>query len=960
MPTARHCLTGQCQQRQDNGHLRLWLLFHVNPSKPVLHGQNLLFLYSASYIIACVKCRPSTPEVQLKLARGITVSDPGSAAAAAAAGGAVLPGAKKHGRFTYVEGSSRYVGPDLVSGEPAAQRAAAGDSASAAAGMAAAAAAGASGGVAPSRGCELLKQRSVSSPDMALLISMQGMPAGSSISSSASGTLGGATGSVLIEAPVSPMSPVSGKSAASSTAGLRGSSAAAAAAQHAASSGLVATAAGSIGSPTQQQQHVSQQTVNSNGAGTSSPQQQHTQADAGLGTPRRPSSPSAGSSGSGLFSKLLPHKGAEAHSPRRSQSPLPQHGSHADGDHLHESHHLQHKIAGFFSHHGLGKGSKGTSPFDSRDASPQVSRQQQHGVQDAGASGHGTSRAGAAAAAAAAGAGYGGSCSSAASTGPSLSRSGNALQDIYPENYGVKDSRSHSPRAGAGRAAAGGKEHAGAGHFWQHVKEACAETASDVAHIFKSRSGGSLHQQADRSHSRSPERPSHQQQQPTSPPSPKPPVSPMQQQQPAAAGDSDSRQQQSDQAATAPNVSRPSSSSGTADGSNVAVAAVAAAALPAGRVGSSSNLVRLGSRGSIPAVSLSDLPSGGSSSSSKPPRYQQPPARAASREQLTRQPSQEQQQQQHQQQQVMRQPFPEQQQQQQVVVRQPSFFEQQQQLVSEPQVNLKQQLLEQQQQEVQHELAVMQQQQGVTQDDVRAAQASVHSLAAAAEAVGQATAAAAVLSGPEPASPPPVGKGAPVGTTAHQAAQSSGSSSAVTAMQYPTLAELWSLVPEEDEEAAVGAGAAVVGLTELGSRELSFAPGSGDVKRSSMGDSSAGDSSSAARSAAGGVLSYPISSPEPQQQELGQESSVTFPVAAERTSSGGGSSQQAPTQQQQLASLGEAEQQQQRGRQGSPAAAMAASDPQKQQQRSVSEPRSAHTSASPSRRHKGRFTITET
>jgi hypothetical protein len=58
--------------------------------------------------------------------------------------------------------------------------------------------------------------------------------------------------------------------------------------------------------------------------------------------------------------------------------------------------------------------------------------------------------------------------------------------------------------------------------------------------------------------------------------------------------------------------------------------------------------------------------------------------------------------------------------------------------------------------------------------------------------------------------------------------------------------------------------------------------------------------------------------------------------------------------------LGEAEQQQQRGRQGSPAAAMAASDPQKQQQRSVSEPRSAHTSASPSRRHKGRFTITET
>jgi hypothetical protein len=254
----------------------------------------------------------------------------------------------------------------------------------------------------------------------------------------------------------------------------------------------------------------------------------------------------------------------------------------------------------------------------------------------------------------------------------------------------------------------------------------------------------------------------------------------------------------------------------------------------------------------------------------------------------------------------------------------------------------------------------MQQQQGVTQDDVRAAQASVHSLAAAAEAVGQATAAAGVLAGPEPASPPPVGSGPAVRTSAEQAAQSSRSSSAAMTLHYPTLAELWSLVPEEGEEAPSSAGAAVVGLTELGSRELSFAPGSGDVKRSSMGDSSAGDSSSAARSAAGGVLSYPISSPEPQQQELGQESSVTFPVAAERTSSSGGSGQQAPMQKQQLASLGGAEQQQQqRGRQGS-SAAMAASDSQKQQQRSVSEPRSAHTSASPSRRHKGRFTITET
>jgi hypothetical protein len=581
-----------------------------------------------------------------------------------------------------------------------------------------------------------------------------------------------------------------------------------------------------------------------------------------------------------------------------------------------------------------------------------------------------------------------------------LDRRGTALHDIYHDSYcssskdAAKSPRSDSPRASAhGRAAAAGagaKEHATAAQIWQHVKEACAETASDVAHMFRSRSGGSLHQTI-RSDTHSPERltqqQQQQQQQPVSPPSPRTLFA-----QPGTDVAVAHQQSMEQPLLASGERAAGSASKASSTAASTAAGAGAAAAAGVGHTGSSSNLVRLGSRGSIPAVSLAEMASSGSSSSSKPPRYQ--PACTASREQLLKQPLS-----------PPRQLLAQQQQQQ-------LEAQQQQQVVAiELQVPLKQQLLSQQQEEVQLELEAMRQQEGISGKEVKEAAVAVATLTAAAEAVAQAAAAGG--GGCDSAHSAPT---CPQAFGSKPAASMQGADHSNGASAFANPHQLWSDVRPQarttDSNSLLPAAAAApgLGLMDLGSRELSFAHGSA-INCSSSGGGS--NMTAATAAAADRLSSHALDSPDKQQQQQGElegqqglagEYSVTFPKVAGCSSVEQPALQQQQQQQQKadaaaapraataahspaasaadaseaatsptllnLRSIASTSDEQLRGRPmltsaDAAAAADGASTPGRRQQQGQrtgvsAESRSAHTSASPSRRHKGRFTIIET
>jgi len=707
--------------------------------------------------------RPSTPELQAALAAGAgdagrhlrptASSYPGAAAAGNSSSSPVV--VQRHGRFTFVEGSSRYQGPELAADDAAA------------AGPTAAAAGAAS------KPGQLLKQRCVSSPDMALLMRLQA-PRSSTSSSVSAG------GSALSDQPLSPLSPASALSPAVSPKVGLAATAEAAAATRVSSPGEAAPAAAATLS-TSSTRAVEQQ-----------------QAPDGTPSLAVASSPRGSSGGLGLEASAKATAGGAA-SPRQPISPPQQHLE------QHEHHHnLQHKIAVFFAHHGLGKGSKGASPFVSRDVSPNVSQDMGHAATIS------STRVSAA--------GAGSSSSNAAMS--SLSRPANPLHEIYGESYssreGSKAGVAHSPRSISPRA--GSKEHATAAQIWQHVKEACAEAASDVGHIFKSRSGGSL-AHTDRTTSRSPERPKQQQcSQSTSP-------QPSDRAAGATAGPAGEQlQHDSGHHGCQP---QPLSSPGDS-GAAVGPIKEGPAGPGASRSGSSSNLVRLGSRGSgsmPPIVSLG----AGSSSTSKPPRYQQTPTRRVSDEQHMKQP----------------------------------LSPQRQDLQAAPEQQ--QQELTKHQAVLQQELQAMQQQQGPDAPEVQEAASAVSTLAAAAAAVKQAAAAAAGGDG--------VGPAAADGVSSSVHDQQGSHDTEFATQQHPGVHE--SVTAGTRDESAAGAG-----LSELGSRELSFAAPS-IAASSSAGR--AGGSSGGSKS--DGLASHALDSPG-QEQGVAQESSVTFPALTGRSSSG--------------------------------------------------------------------------